>query len=398
MYFLSTFAKSCPCDLSNDLQYYSAELSQKVKRGQRESINKKNFLGGSVIYGYYIDNKKLVVNEEEASIVKEIFTSYASGKTADEIVSDLKKRNIKNRYGRYFCKNSIFNMLKNKRYLGVFKYGEYQISDYNPAIIDESLYNLCAEKTTRRKRSIEKYESYGDYILSGKLYCGECHEKMYGESGTSMTGKIYHYYKCSNRKKNLGCKKKNISRDYLEDLVMAITVDNLLKEDIVLDLVDKIVETYNNELGEDKELSILKKQLAENEKFITNILNAIKNGIFSESTQTELLQLEKEKNDILSSIAIRESKVQKPIKREQVLFFLKQFSTDKKAMSKSDMAKIVNLLIEMIILWNDKVVIVFKNGIEPNKPLNIDDIMASLVRESLIWCRQRDLNSHILRY
>ena len=359
-------------------KYYSRELSKKVKRGQKESLQKHNFLGGHVLYGYCVDNKKLIINENEASIIRDIFTMYASGKTAEDIVYRLKEKGIKNRNNRFFCKNSIMNMLKNKRYIGFFKYGEYEIPNYNPSIIEDELFNICAEKITRRKRSTDRFDLYGDYLLSGKLYCGNCKTRMYGESGTSKTGKLYHYYKCFNRKKNDGCMKKNIAKDYIEDLVITITMDNLLHEDIVLDLIDNAVEIHNKELKEDKELTILKQQLTENEKFIKNLLNAIKNGIYTESTQKELETLEKEKKDTLNAITLKESKMNQPLEREQVLYFLKQFMFDKNTLTKEEKLKIINLLIEMVILWDEKIIVVFKNGDNSGKPLNIEDIFEQI--------------------
>lgn len=349
-----------------------------MKRGQKESLEKQNFLGGKVLYGYCVDNKKLIINEDEASIIREIFTLYASGKTADDIVRILKNKEIKNKYGKYFCKNSIMNILKNKRYIGFFKYGEHEIPNYHPAIVEEELFNVCAEKITRRKRSVDKFEFYGDYLLSGKLYCACCKTRMYGESGTSHTGKIYHYYKCFNRKKKDGCEKKNIAKDYIEDLVMSITIDNLLNEDIILDLINNIIDVHNKGIKENKELSILRKQLTDTEKFIRNLVNAIKNGIITDSTQAELETLEKEKKDTLKAIALQESKLKQPLEREQVLFFLKQFMYDKNAMTKEDKLKIINLLIEMVILWDDRIIVIFKNGDNSGKPLKIDDIMQDL--------------------
>lgn len=60
-------------------QYYSAELSQKVKRGMRETRLKGNYQGGNRPYGYDIVNHKLVVNDEEAKIVQYVFKKYSLG-------------------------------------------------------------------------------------------------------------------------------------------------------------------------------------------------------------------------------------------------------------------------------------------------------------------------------
>lgn len=54
-------------------EYYSAELAQKVKRGLNESRLKGDFTGGVVIFGYYLKDKKLYINELEAEIVRKVF-------------------------------------------------------------------------------------------------------------------------------------------------------------------------------------------------------------------------------------------------------------------------------------------------------------------------------------
>ena len=61
-------------------EYYSAELSQKVKRGIHESLLKGYYIGGYVLYGYDVVDKKYVINPTEAQIVKKIFNDYANGK------------------------------------------------------------------------------------------------------------------------------------------------------------------------------------------------------------------------------------------------------------------------------------------------------------------------------
>ena len=61
-------------------EYYSAELSQKVKRGIKESLIKGNYIGGYILYGFDVVNKKYVINEVESEIVRKIFRDYANGK------------------------------------------------------------------------------------------------------------------------------------------------------------------------------------------------------------------------------------------------------------------------------------------------------------------------------
>ena len=73
-------------------EYYSAELSQKVRRGMRESRTKGNYTGGRVLYGYKVVNKKVIVNEDEAEVVRYIYSQYAAGVYVKDIVAALTEK------------------------------------------------------------------------------------------------------------------------------------------------------------------------------------------------------------------------------------------------------------------------------------------------------------------
>ena len=73
-------------------QYYSEELSQKSKRGMRETRLKGKKTGGRINFGYTSSNQIVSVNEEEAQVLSQIFTDYANGKRIIDIVADLNSR------------------------------------------------------------------------------------------------------------------------------------------------------------------------------------------------------------------------------------------------------------------------------------------------------------------
>lgn len=99
-------------------EYYSAELSQKVRRRMNESRQKGNFTGGYVLYGYKIVDKKVVIDEEKAEVVRYVYEQYANGVIVTEIIDDLTARGILNR-GKPFARNTVHLMLKNEKYSGV---------------------------------------------------------------------------------------------------------------------------------------------------------------------------------------------------------------------------------------------------------------------------------------
>ncbi|NCA68170.1 MAG: recombinase family protein, partial [Clostridia bacterium] len=104
-------------------EYYSAELSQKVKRGMNETRRKGNFTGGHLIYGYKIENRKVVIDEESAETVRFIYEQYAIGVYVKDIIKALTEKGIYSN-AKPFARNSIYNILKNEKYSGIYRFNE----------------------------------------------------------------------------------------------------------------------------------------------------------------------------------------------------------------------------------------------------------------------------------
>ena len=105
-------------------EYYSAELSEKVRRGMTENALKARSNGVRAPFGYYVDeNDQYQIDEGKAPIVKEIFTLYADGKKITEIVEIMKARGVQNR-GYTMNYNAIFRILTNRKYIGEYKFGD----------------------------------------------------------------------------------------------------------------------------------------------------------------------------------------------------------------------------------------------------------------------------------
>ena len=82
-------------------EFYSAELSEKIHRGQKENALKGKNNGGGVPLGYLLDKKaqKLVIDPVTAPLVVEIFEKYADGKSVRSIVEDFNTRGLKTKKG-----------------------------------------------------------------------------------------------------------------------------------------------------------------------------------------------------------------------------------------------------------------------------------------------------------
>ena len=210
--------------LESFAEYYSAELSQKVKRGLKESRIKGLFTGGPTPYGYDKINQRLVINETEANIVRQMFNDYLSGMRIKDIVVKLSNAGIKNKYGTEWNINSISRILRNENYKGILTADNTIYTNIYPQIVSEEIFDEVNNKLKVGKRTSAHYKTDTQYLLSGKLLCGKCGGLMTGDSGKGKLGKIYNYYKCFTKKRDKEkCDKKSISKEYIEDIVFTAT-------------------------------------------------------------------------------------------------------------------------------------------------------------------------------
>ena len=356
-------------------EYYSAELSQKVKRGQNESIRKGFFLGSFVPYGYYVKgefingrerNKKFYINENQANIIREMFSMYNSGKTIQDIIAWTKENKIYNQKNRPFSNNAVTCMLQNEKYLGIMNYGIHRIEDYLPPIIDKDEFMKTQDRFKRNKRVSGGYKADKPYILSTKLICTECGAFMFGESGTSKaidpnTGerRKHYYYKCTVHKKKRTCKFPAVSKDWIEDFVVRHTVNYLFAKNNILQLAEDIHTLSEKFKKHNSNIDLHTSQIRERETAIDNLLNAIEQGIISKGTKDRLLKLESEKEELETQLITEQAKLDKQMPKELIIYYLEKLQGGD-INDFNYKCKIIDMLVEKVFLYKDKVVIVYK--------------------------------------
>ncbi len=336
-------------------EYYSADLAEKVVRGQTENILKGRCNGGRGTFGYTLDSeRKFHIDPLTSPFVLESFKKYNEGSTMKEIRDWLNENGIKNPVGGAFTYNSVEHMLKNRRYIGELKFRDVVVPDAIPPIVPLELFDDVQEKIAKNKKAPARRKAEDDYLLTTKLFCGYCGALMFGESGTSRTGEVHRYYKCATAKKHKSCKKKTVRKQWLEDLVVNQTMQ-LVKDDAAMEsIIAKVMELQNKE---NTNIPLYEKQLRDAESGIQNMLNAIQAGILTSSTKERLEQLEETKRELEARIA--EEKLAKPkVTEEFIRFWLLRFR--KLDMSLKDQRQaLVDTFINAIYLYDDKVLITF---------------------------------------
>jgi hypothetical protein len=173
-------------------EFYSAELSEKIKRGMTENALKCKFNGGGLVVGYYIDGDRYFqIDETVAPILREAFLRYADGGTVVEVTKWLNGKGVRNTLGKPLSQNVVTSILKNRTYIGEYHHGEHIIPGGVPAMIEESLFNRVQERFAKNKRFPTHFKAEDEYILTTKLFCGKCGNLLVGESGKSRTGDVH---------------------------------------------------------------------------------------------------------------------------------------------------------------------------------------------------------------
>lgn len=304
-------------------EYFSADLAEKVIRGQKENALKCKSNGGSVPIGYTVDKEQnFQIDPVTSPFVLESFRRYDNGATMKSIRDWLNEQGVTNARGRAISYDTVDRLLKNRRYIGEYAFRDVVIPDGIPAIVPQDLFDRVQEKIALNRRAPARHKAEDDYLLTTKLFCGNCGAMLFGECGTGRSGETHHYYKCASvKRKTKACTCQTFRKQWLEDLVIN-EIMKKVKDDRVTAAITSAVLLSQEE--ENTTLPLLEKQLQETDTAINNLLNAIQQGVLTRSTKSRLEELEKARDDLEMRISLE--KLAKPkITEEQVKCWLERF-------------------------------------------------------------------------
>ena len=331
-------------------EFFSAELSQKVTRGMRESALKCRSVGGHIPLGYKLEDHKLVVDLDTAHIVQEAFQLYANGETVADICRKFNSAGYKTAKNSEFNRNSFKAMFRNEKYIGIYTYKDIRIEGGVPAIIDRELFEAVGRRLSKNAEAPARGKAKVDYLLSGKLFCGHCGASMNGESGVGRRGIVYHYYSCYTKKRKLGCEKRPLKKDYIEKIV-AEDAYNLLTDEVIDEIADMAIRQSDQDLKDNTRIPQLTVQKEEIEQGIKNITAAIEKGIASETLMNRLVDLEHELKKVNRQLKDEEKYIYR-IDRDQIIFWLSQFKFGN--IEDEDFRRhLIDLLINSVTVWDE---------------------------------------------
>ena len=363
-------------------EYYSENLSRGVRRGLKENALKCMVTGGYMPLGYRkTADKRFEPDPITAPIVQEIFDWYANGKSQRQIVDLCNEKGYRTAKGLPFRLGSLSTILTNRKYIGVYEFDDVVVENGIPAIVDVETFEKVQYMLKKNKRTTGRMKAPALYMLTGKLFCGHCGSPMVGESGTSQTGTIYNYYKCSDRKKHRGCQKANEKKEWLEQLVVRETINQIMQPDVIREIAENVANLAQKEFNDRSRLLSLQKELKSVQTAISNLLRLVEKGIDTDDVGDRLLDLNAQKSDLQRQIDKEETK--KPIiSKERVEFWLTDLLSNGSEDDPEYQQRIIDTLVDKVFVFDEdnggkKIVITYNVSNNSKSSVTLSNIKSS---------------------
>ena len=369
-------------------EYYSKNLGREVMKGQRESALKyQTHLGGTPPLGYDVGfDKRYVINEEEAQAVKIIFDRYISGYSYSKIIDELNELGYKTkRENRKFSKNSLYSILSNEKYTGLYVFNKTQrkgvdgkrnskklksedeiikIEGGMPQIIDKEIFEKAQAMMQKRKKSPGAHKAKTFYLLTSLIYCGECGHKYQGNKRKDKYGNDYISYRCGCRKQKRDCKNKEIKRDYLEEFVLTELEKHVLNDEAIPALSKELNERFKTKSNYNQEmLNNLRTKLEKVNKEIENILNAIMSGIVNNMLKDKLDELEQVKVNLevkINELSIESNESESiNITEDQIRSMFGKFKDFVLTRNLPECKKFISDYVKEVVVYKDHIEVIF---------------------------------------
>ena len=204
------------------------KLSSRVKFGHQQAINKSVVLGNSRIFGYTKQNKRLVIDETQAVMVRELFELYATNQYSMKQIEILfLEKGYRNLNGNKIAHSTMSNLISNPKYKGYYVGNKVKIVDMFtkkqkflppeewvmfkdetgeivPAIVSEELWEKANEVLRRRSEDVKNRQGICNHanLLTGKIFCTDCGKPYYRRESKDKQGNKNSKWVCSGKINN----------------------------------------------------------------------------------------------------------------------------------------------------------------------------------------------------
>jgi DNA invertase Pin-like site-specific DNA recombinase len=137
-------------------QLESEQIGERTYMGMAQKAQTGGLLGFNPPYGYEISNNDLQIIENEATVVREIFSQYQSGESMSSIADSLNSRAVQTRRGGLWTLYSIRQILHNPAYAGYRRWDGYLVASSHASIVAIDTFNRVQERAASRTKDPRK--------------------------------------------------------------------------------------------------------------------------------------------------------------------------------------------------------------------------------------------------
>ena len=309
-------------------ELYLSDLGQKTKRGLAAVVQEGRSAGGRS-YGYACktgEKGKLLIDPDEAEIVRRIFANYIDGDSPRQIAKRLNQDGILSPRGGKWNASTINGsksrqngILNNRLYIGETVWNRQRfvknpssgrrVSRLNPEsewkraidpdlrIIDEETWEAAAAIKARRSNEKSHHITKPKHLLSGLIKCGAC--------GSSYTVAGRDRLACSRHRESGDCSNnRSIARHHVEERVLAALQQQLAEPDLIKEYLRAYQEERDRLQGQEQAVSeALRKKIEKLKAQIDRAVNAILKGTASATLTTRLGEMEEEAKRLEQELA-----------------------------------------------------------------------------------------------
>ena len=285
--------------MSSIAQEELRKLSSRVKFGHQQAIKSSVVLGNSRIFGYTKADGRLVIDETEANMVRELFELYATGEySMKQIEKIFWDKGYRNHNGNKIAHTTMSNMISNPKYKGYYVGNKVKVVDMFtkkqkflppeewvmfkdetgeivPAIVSEELWDKANVILKRRSEDVKARQGICNHanLLTGKLWCTQCGQPYYRRESKDKSGNKNSKWLCSGKIKNGAdsCKSFAIYEDEIKPILFEVFQDTKADADA---MVEEYVRMYT-ELTQNGKIS---EKIAQQQK-IVDFANRKKNKL-----------------------------------------------------------------------------------------------------------------------
>jgi len=255
------------------------KLSSRVKFGHQQAIKNNVVLGNNRIFGYQKARGRLIIDEEQAPMVQELFQLYATGEYSMKQIETLFwEKGYRNHNGKKIAHTTMSNMISNPKYKGYYVGNKVKVVDLFtkkqkflppeewvmfkdetgeivPALVSEELWDTANAVLKKRSEDVKNRQGICNHanLLTGKLYCTCCGTAYYRRDSVDRQGNKNSKWVCSGKIKNGAdsCDSFAIYEDELKPLLLEVFRE---AEPHMEALIEEYVEMYK-ELHQGNDLS-----------------------------------------------------------------------------------------------------------------------------------------------